>query len=55
MKATYLLQQKTRKAELSCATLRIKLTFDGRQPLMEDNLGWKTIFDGKQPLMEDDL
>ena len=28
---------------------------DGRQPLMEDNLQWKTTFNGRQPLMEDDL
>ena len=26
------------KAELSCATLRIKLTFDAIRPLMEDDL-----------------
>ena len=26
------------KAELSCATLRLNLPFEERQPLMEDNL-----------------
>ena len=27
----------------------------GRQPLVEDNLLWKTTFGGRQPLVEDDL
>ena len=42
--------------------LRLKTTFDGGQPLMEDDLSWrlplmeddlswKTAFDGRQPLM----
>ena len=30
------------------------MTFDGRWPLMENDLVWKTTFDGKQPFMEDD-
>ena len=55
MKATYLLQQKTRKDELSCAILRIKLSFDGRQPLMEDKLWWRTNCHGGRTLMEDNL
>ena len=33
------------------------MTFDGRQPLIDDNpqwsLPWKTPFDGRGPLMED--
>ena len=32
-----------------------KMTFNGRQSLMEDNLQWKTTFDGRQLLMEDNL
>ena len=32
-----------------------KMTFDGRRPLMEDDLWWKTTFEGTRPLMEDDL
>ena len=32
-----------------------KKTFDGRQPLTEDNLWRKTTFDGRRPLTEDDL
>ena len=32
-----------------------KTTFDGRQPLMEDNLWWKMTFDERRPLMEDEL
>ena len=31
------------------------MTCDGRRPLMEDNLCWKTTFVGRQPLMEGDL
>ena len=31
------------------------MTFDGRRPLMEDDLWWKTTFDGRRPSMEDDL
>ena len=31
------------------------LTFDERQPLMEESLWWKTTFDGRHPLIEDDL
>ena len=27
----------------------------GRQPLVEDNLRWKTTFVGRQPSVEDDL
>ena len=29
------------------------MTFDGRRPLMEEDLLWKTTFDGRHPLMED--
>ena len=29
------------------------MTFDGKQPFMEDNLWWKTTFDGSRPLMGD--
>ena len=32
-----------------------KTTFDGRQPLIEENLCWETILDGRPPLMEDNL
>ena len=32
-----------------------KTTFDGRRPLMEDDLQWKETFDGRQLLMEDNL
>ena len=32
-----------------------KPTFDGRRPLMEDELRWKTTFDGRRLMMEDDL
>ena len=32
-----------------------KTTFDGRWPLIEDNLLWKTIFVGRGLLMEDDM
>ena len=32
-----------------------KTTFDGRGPLMEDDLRLKTTFDGRWTLMEDDL
>ena len=32
-----------------------KPTFDGRHPLMEDDLWWKTTFDGRRSLMEEDL
>ena len=32
-----------------------KTTFDGRQPLIEDDFQWKTTFDERWPLMEDDL
>ena len=32
-----------------------KMTFDGRQPLTEDDLWLKTTFYRRQPLMEDDL
>ena len=32
-----------------------KMTFDGRQHLMEGNILWKTTFDGKRPKMEDTL
>ena len=31
------------------------MAFDERQPLIEDDLRWKTTFDGRQPSMEDDL
>ena len=34
---------------------KIKTTFDGTWPLMEDALCLKTTFDGRWPLMEDDL
>ena len=27
----------------------------GRQPLMEDDLWWRTTYDGRWPLMEDDI
>ena len=43
------------KAELSCATLKIKSTVDGRRPLVEDDLRWKMTFDERRPLMEEDL
>ena len=33
----------------------MKDTFDGRQPLMEDDLWWKMTLDERQPLMEDKL
>ena len=42
-------------AELSCATLTIKSTFDRIRPLMAGDLWWKTTFDERRPLMEDDL
>ena len=32
-----------------------KMSFDGRQPLKEDNHWWRTTFDKIQPLIEDDL
>ena len=32
-----------------------KRTFDGRRPLMEDALWWKTNFDGRRHLTEDNL
>ena len=32
-----------------------KMTFDGRQPLMQDDLWWKMTFNGRQPLLEDNL
>ena len=32
-----------------------KATFNGRQPLMEDDLQWQMIFDGRQPSMEDNF
>ena len=35
--------------------LWLKTTFDGRQPLMEDNLWWKMPLDIRRPLTEDDL
>ena len=31
------------------------MIFDGRQPLIVDDLWWKTTFDGKIPLMKDNL
>ena len=31
------------------------MTFNGRQPLMEDKVQWKTSFNGSQPSMEDHL
>ena len=31
------------------------MTFNGRWPLTEDNLWWKTTFDGRRSLTEDDL
>ena len=54
---------KLQKAEVSYATLRTKIkmtqkrktTFDGRWPLMEDNLWRKTTFDRRRPLTEDDF
>ena len=39
----------------SGAAQRSKMTFDGRQPLLEDDLWWETTYDGRRPLMEDDL
>ena len=33
----------------------LKSSFDGRQPLTEDDLWWMTTFDGRRPLTEDDL
>ena len=35
--------------------LRFSMQSDGRRPLMEDDLLWKTTFDGRQPLIEEDL
>ena len=35
--------------------LKWKTNFDGRHPLMEDDLWWKMTFDRRRPLMEDDL
>ena len=32
-----------------------KTTFDGRKPLMEDELWWKMTLDGRSPWMEDNL
>ena len=34
---------------------RWKMSQDGRQPWMENNLGLKTTLDGRQPWMEDNL
>ena len=34
---------------------RLKTTFGGRQPSVEDTLWWKTTFGGRQHLVEDDL
>ena len=31
------------------------MSFDGRRPWMEDDLGWKMTLDGRRPWMEDDL
>ena len=39
----------------SGAARRQKTPFDGRCPLMENDLRWKTTFDGRRPLTEDDL
>ena len=33
----------------------MEFTFDGRWPLMEDDLWWKTTFYGRWPLSKDDL
>ena len=33
----------------------VMTTFDGRQPLREDNFRWKTTFDSRRSLMEDNL
>ena len=30
-------------------------TYDGRRPMMEDDLLWKTTYDGRSPMMEDNL
>merc|ERR1712208_208201 len=30
-------------------------TYDGRQLMMEDDLGWKTTYDGRRLMMEDDI
>ena len=35
--------------------LQMKMTSNGRQPPMEDDLQWKTTSNGRGPLMEDDL
>ena len=35
--------------------LQWKMTFGGRQPLVEDNLWWKTTFSGGWPLVENNL
>ena len=40
--------------ELSCATTGIRLNFDGRRPLVEDDIQWKTTFGGRRPSVEDD-
>ena len=36
-------------------TFKLKMTFGGRRPLMEDDLVWKTTIGGRQPSLEDDL
>ena len=36
-------------------TQRRKTTFNGRRPLMEDDLRWKMTFDGRRPLKENNL
>ena len=45
------------KSVSSCVCFGVswEMTFDGRQPLMEDTLRWKIAFDGRQPLTADDL
>ena len=35
--------------------LKRRPSFDGRWPMMEDKLWWKTTFDGRHPLIEDNL
>ena len=30
-------------------------SFGGRQPLLKDDLGWKTTFSERRPVVEDDL
>jgi hypothetical protein len=35
--------------------LQMKVPFNGRRPLREDDLSWKMTYTGRWPLMEDNL